>query len=196
MQIQARRVNSLRTLGFHVVLAEPAGFMRQVRLAVTPLFGQEATYDVTEVWNSSLGSFGTVVRAIAGEPSPVAVQDVDLQQLAYFPRLETLSLAHTQVTDYGIRHLRELPALTTLYLNETSITDRGVTELSQLRGLTYLGVADTKLSRAGLKALRTNLAGCKVEDNILLNTRPIEIRDYASTLGFPDMTLLAPVDPK
>jgi hypothetical protein len=196
MQTQARRVNSLMALGFHVVLAEPTGFLGQIKMAMAPFFGQEATYDVTEVWNSSLGPLGTIVRAVAGQPTPAAVQDADLRQLANFPRLEKLSLAHTQVTDDGIKYLRELPALTTLYLNETAISDRGVTELSQLRGLTYLGIVDTKLSHASVKALRSDLAGCKVEDNIVFNSRRIEIRDNAPTFGLPDKTLLAPTGTK
>jgi hypothetical protein len=195
MQTQARRVNSLKALGFHVVLAEPIGSMRDVKLAMTPFFGPEATHDVTEVWNSSDGPVGTFVRAVAGEPSPTAVKDVDLRQLAYFPRLEKLSLAHTQVTDDGIKYLRDLPVLSILYLNETSITDRGVTELSQLRGLTYLGVFDTKLSHAGLKELRTNLTGCTVQYSIVLNGGTMEIRGRGPTHGL-DMTLLAPSETK
>ncbi len=88
------------------------------------------------------------------------MDDKGVTPLCDLPRLSTLNLARTAITDIGLSHIGDMPAL--LYLDLSScerITDRGLSHLRRLKKLAYLNVSGCKrltqngisrLSRSGL----------------------------------------------
>jgi Leucine Rich repeat len=60
--------------------------------------------------------------------------------------VQTISLAHTKVTDSGLRFLSKFPRLNRLDLSHTEVTDDGLVELQRLRKLAVLNLGYTKVT--------------------------------------------------
>jgi len=68
------------------------------------------------------------------------VTDADLEPLAAFPGLEFVEFRFAEVKGPGLEHLRGLPKLNTLILDTTPVTDAGLACLAELRGLVSLSL--------------------------------------------------------
>lgn len=96
------------------------------------------------------------------------VTDAGLWQLMKLPRLVSLDLRNTHVTDDGLRTLYH-NQLTSLDLSNTVITDAGLKEIKRLTQLTALKLNDTKVTDACLKELLglTKLRLLEVNGNVV-----------------------------
>ncbi len=81
------------------------------------------------------------------------VTDDGMAFLARVKDLQTLSLAGTPVTDNGLVHLTPRTGLWHLMLNKTSVTDAGLVHLSGLTNLRTLWLQETRLTDDGLAHL-------------------------------------------
>ena len=115
------------------------------------------------------------------------VDDEDLEHLNGLPKLDTLSLGGTQVTDGGLAqlkllgdlqhlalvcnphvgdrglgHLRGLKKLKTLVLSSTQITVEGLRHLKGLSNLNELFVFDAEVTEKGINELRKALPECEI----------------------------------
>jgi hypothetical protein len=83
------------------------------------------------------------------------VSDADLEELRLLaPRLKSLTLSGTGITDAGMRSAGAIPTLQTLLLNETHISDAGLEQLQRLTELRQLGLYHTRVTDAGLAYLK------------------------------------------
>ena len=76
-----------------------------------------------------------------------------LEYLEGLTRLQTLSLARTEVNDAGLGHLEGLTRLQTLSLERTQVGDAALGHLKGLTRLKGLNLAETKITDAGLEHL-------------------------------------------
>ncbi len=83
------------------------------------------------------------------------VDDKGVTPLCDLPRLSTLNLARTAITDVGLSHIGDMPALLYLDLSNCErITDRGLSHLRRLKKLAYLNVSGCKrLTQNGVSRL-------------------------------------------
>tara|TARA_R110000868_G_C10973102_1_gene771222 strand:- start:32958 stop:33839 length:882 start_codon:yes stop_codon:yes gene_type:complete len=86
-----------------------------------------------------------------------------VEDLLRLPRLNTLILDGTTITDGGTPLLRKMTSLGMLSLNSTYITDRGLKDLETLRGLYRLDLNDTKVSEEGVKNFQRSQPKCNIE---------------------------------
>lgn len=86
-----------------------------------------------------------------------AVPNDDLALLAGMPRLETLVLSRSSVTDAGLAHVGKLTQLKSLWLDQTAISDAGLARLYSLVNLESLAIADTDASIHGVESLEQAL---------------------------------------
>ncbi len=93
--------------------------------------GLDSISELTELRSLYLG--GT--RSREGWIVHASITGVGLEHLAGLPKLETLDLGYTAITDSGLGALAEFPELRTLYLTRVDITDEG---LAHLAGMTQL----------------------------------------------------------
>lgn len=95
---------------------------------------QVATQSLPEVQVSSRGelpNFPFWLRSIVLTRNE-AVTDEDLERLTRLPRLESLMLTLTFVSDAGLEHLAPIKSLTELQLKGTKVTQEGVAKLKRL----------------------------------------------------------------
>lgn len=87
--------------------------------------------------------------------SNLQVDDKGVTPLCDLPRLSTLNLARTAITDVGLSHIGDMPALLYLDLSNCErITDRGLSHLRRLKKLAYLNVSGCKrLTQNGISRL-------------------------------------------
>ena len=88
--------------------------------------------------------------------SPVhGINDSHLQYLANknLPRLATLDLEATDISDEGLRHITKFRELADIELNDIPLTDKCVKHLIQVRKLVFLYLADTEITDAGVEQL-------------------------------------------
>jgi len=85
-----------------------------------------------------------------------------MEWIAQLPRLESLSLEYTPVTDAGFARLANLTSLSELHLDHTEITDASVKALGGLRNLKYIDVYHTSISEQGFNSLQKTLPGCRI----------------------------------
>jgi hypothetical protein len=86
--------------------------------------------------------------------SPLKPGDDDLAPLARLPRLNSLVLFRTPVTDAGLAHLAKIGGLESLDLHGTKITDAGLVHLEHLTRLKHLDLSGTQVTDAGTPAAR------------------------------------------
>ncbi len=89
--------------------------------------------------------------------------DQSLQDFHSLGDVQTISLAHTQVTDAGLKFLSKFPRLLSLDLSHTKITDAGVIELQRLSHLSHLSLAYTQVTMPRL-ANAKSLMDCESLD--------------------------------
>lgn len=65
-----------------------------------------------------------------------------------------LNLAGTQVSDAGLAALAAMPRLTSVHLERTAITDAATPQLAALQNLEYINLFGTKVTDAGLEPLK------------------------------------------
>ncbi len=112
------------------------------------------------------------------------LKDEDLQLLSAFPRLQTLELSGTAISDSGLKHLARLKSLTYLGLIRTKITDAGLKELVGLQNLEGIRIGNTAITDAGLKDL-AKLKNLKVVGLIGTQVTDAGLKEFGEAL--PDM---------
>ncbi len=89
-----------------------------------------------------------------------------LEFLKRFPRLESLHVGFTEISDDSLRFLRDLPMLSQLRLSDNKgITDQSVDTLSKLYTLTALDVRNTSLSKESLDRLAERMPMTSIMPN-------------------------------
>ncbi len=84
---------------------------------------------------------------------PPAAGDADLACLEALPKLDTLDLSGTHVSNAGLASLEGLAQLAFLNLDQTKITDAGLEHLKGLTNLQELSLGNTRVTDAGLAHL-------------------------------------------
>ena len=84
-----------------------------------------------------------------------SVGDTGLKHLAALKHLHTLYFGYNDgITDVGLRnHLKNWPKLRSLYLHGTSVTNEGMVELKNLPELVWLSVSHTEVDDRGMSVL-------------------------------------------
>jgi hypothetical protein len=91
------------------------------------------------------------------------VDDASLALLRSFPRLQSLNLAQTRITDRGLRDVATLSALEHLDLSgNPGVTDAGLDHLAALPRLQMLVLAGTRVTEGGVQKLRAARPGLQV----------------------------------
>jgi len=70
-----------------------------------------------------------------------------------FPRITTLSLSNTPVSDAGMAYISNLDDLDTLNLRNTAVSDAGVRQLGRLRFLYFLDLTGTRITSSCINTL-------------------------------------------
>lgn len=83
--------------------------------------------------------------------------------LQAFPRLTTLQLKSSKITDAGLAHLKNLSHLRVVALENAAVTDAGLMHLQTLTELQELSLKGTKVTEAGLRDFRKALPKVKVD---------------------------------
>jgi hypothetical protein len=94
------------------------------------------------------------------------VSDQELSDFAdvlqAFPRLESLQLKSTKITDAGLAHLKALPRLRSLALENAAISDAGLEHVAALTCLEELDLQGTRVTDAGVEGILRALPNLKV----------------------------------
>lgn len=94
------------------------------------------------------------------------IEDAQLARFAdvlqAFPRLTTLQLKSTKITDAGLEHLKRLNQLRSLTVEDSAITDNGLAALKDLTRLEELTLKGGQVTDAGVAALQQALPALKV----------------------------------
>jgi hypothetical protein len=121
----------------------------------------------------------TVVEVALGG---TRVSDAEIERLAVFPGLQTLSLFDSAIGDDGLAKLGPCQSLDTLYLGRTRVTDTGLKHLTQFQTLKNLGLSDTRVSDQGIRQLAS-----------LANLRTINVhRTQVTVTGGNDLKAALP----
>jgi len=119
-----------------------------------------------------------------------SLDDAGLQQLdehfKALPRLETLGIGGTNVTDAGLKHLAGLSQVKRLSIWGTSITDSGLEYIQGLTQLESLVIRETAITDAGLRCL----AGLKHLKTLDLTKTKITGPGLRHLEGLEDLKLL------
>lgn len=91
------------------------------------------------------------------------VTDDGLKELGQLSQLTSLALDDTPITDAGLSELVRLKGLTSLRVKNTKITAKAAPVLAQMKQLTYLCVSEKQFGKAGAEDLKNALPKCDVE---------------------------------
>jgi hypothetical protein len=91
------------------------------------------------------------------------VTDAGAKELGQLTQLTYLSLDGSPITDAALTDLARLKALKNLSLMDTKITEKAVDVLGGMKQLVYLGVSEKQVGKAGAEALKKALPKCDVE---------------------------------
>ena len=86
-----------------------------------------------------------------------------LKRLGDLPRIGSIKLNKSNITDSDLKHLTGLRQLQDLDLGDTSISDAGVKHLQVLKQLEFLCISGTKISETGFRKLRQELPKCEID---------------------------------
>ena len=86
-----------------------------------------------------------------------SVSDADLLPLLHLPKLLSLDLAQTHITDQALTKVAKIKTLRTLILKDTIVSDACIPDLIQLPNLHDLDVSRTQISAGGLAQLQAAL---------------------------------------
>ncbi|MGH7134150.1 MAG: leucine-rich repeat domain-containing protein [Pirellulales bacterium] len=121
-----------------------------------------------------------------------AIEDTDLEDVQRLPRLRSLGIRNSSITEKGIAHLLRLAALRELYVERTNITEAGIAELGKLRNLTHLWLSGSDVDDAAIMKLA---ALAKLETLLLSNCR-VSGAGLASLRGLAHLTRLTVSSPE
>jgi ankyrin repeat protein len=136
--------------------------------------------------------------------------------LAPLRRLETVSLAYTQVSDEGLLHLSLENPLRSVKLNRTLVGDEGLAHLARCRTIEELDLSETLISDEGMKHLPSlrrlksltldrvmvsdagvrQLAFCPHLESLHLQRLPLSDEAFADIAEFPALMELRIVGDK
>ena len=85
--------------------------------------------------------------------------------IAQLPKLESLHLDYTPISDAGFAKLAGHAALRELYLDRTELTDAGIDTLAGLSTLRFIDLYHTLVTEAGVAKLRKALPELKINWN-------------------------------
>ena len=89
--------------------------------------------------------------------SDSSINNDDLEWISsHFPRLVSLDLSNTKITDAGLAHLVSLKKLASLNLWIPRITSAGLPHLGKIQSLTSLGLGDTQITDESLAHLASS----------------------------------------
>jgi hypothetical protein len=153
-----RRHHDERTAVAHI--ARCGGYME---LDYYPQAGGKGQSELMRVVRRWLGADFMTHVAVVGL-SPIVNADTykmhvpkcsndDLSIVAKLPRLRSLGLSNTPITDQGIANLSKATRLESIWLHGTSITDRSLEYLARHRQLKNMSLHGTKITDDGLPAL-------------------------------------------
>jgi len=91
------------------------------------------------------------------------ITDEGLQLLANLTQLQHLSLANTQITDAGLQHLKGMTQLEWLNLDSTRVSDAGLEQIKDLPTLRRLVLTHTGVTDEGVQRLREALPNREIE---------------------------------
>ncbi len=91
----------------------------------------------TTVTAGTMADLGKLSKLTGLDLGAAKIGDNDLTGLQHLPRLQTLSLFDTGVTDAGLVHLRSIKKLKVLIL-PSGATNAGLVAIKELRGLQQL----------------------------------------------------------
>ena len=112
------------------------------------------------------------------------VSDADLEQLRILaPRLRSLTLNGTGITDEGMKSIGQMPMLQTLVLSETRIGDAGLQQLQRLTEMRELSLYHARVTDEGLAYLKA----MKNLNTLLLSGRHITDRGLMQLAGLRNL---------
>jgi len=91
------------------------------------------------------------------------ITDEGLQFLANLTQLQHLSLANTQITDTGLQCLKRMTELEWLNLDSTRVSDAGLEQVKGLPHLRRLVLTHTDVTDDGVKRLRESLPDRQIQ---------------------------------
>lgn len=95
------------------------------------------------------------------QDSPIT--DEGLKLLAALTQLQYLSLANTQITDAGLQYLKGMTQLEWLNLDSTQVSDTGLEQIKDLPRLKRLVLTHTGVTDEGVKRLREALPDRQIQ---------------------------------
>lgn len=118
------------------------------------------------------------------------LQDRDLAILEHAPELWNVNLSHTKIGDAGLKHLLGLPKLHSLSLDGSQVTNAGLPLLKECTELRGLGLSFSKVDAKGLEHLHAlpaleslGLCGLDIRDADLMSLQKLtRLRDLALDL--------------
>lgn len=133
--------------------------------------GDDFFADVTHVYLCGCGASDETLVQIGGLPrleslnvSYTKITDDGLANLAGLMELRSLRLWNTRVTDTGFAKLRRLTKLRSLSLAETRVTDAALRQMSCYPELQELNLSETQISDAALDEFRRRRPNLQTDD--------------------------------
>ena len=91
--------------------------------------------------------------------------DAELRLITDFPRVQSLSIAYTEIGDPGLRHIQQAEELTDLVVDRTRVTDEGISFITHIPKLKRLSCRDLELTNNSLQ----KLAACVTLESLTLS---------------------------
>lgn len=167
-------------IGFHVRLQDAR------KRSAAPIHA--AGGDVKYTWFSARIRSAFLTFADLRDPELAQV----IEALKKEPRLRTVVLSISGITDQGMDKVARLDGIRELWLDHTVITDKGIRALRHLGSLEVLNVAGTQVTAKGIAQLRghaklrsLNMAATMVDDDDLAHlcvfADSLQVLDLAET---------------
>lgn len=165
----------------------------------------------TERWADDLSHLGKIKSLKSVELDGVVTDDL-ISHLVKLPRLESLTLSGSSVTNNCLKQLHGLPNLSCLQLTRPGISDDGLPFIAEITSLRELVIRDSNLTGQGLAHLgrlnrltKLDVQGAQIDDKDLRHIKNLTQLMTFSTAGtnitssarlkfFRDVQQRAPVD--
>ncbi|MDB5340900.1 MAG: serine/threonine protein kinase, partial [Planctomycetaceae bacterium] len=98
-------------------------------------------------------------------PKPTDACLITFGKHAVTEQLVEFGLVNCPITDVGLKALvqKPFPKLLTLAISDTKVTDAGIQQLSRLRSLKSMSLPEKTVTPAGVAKLKSALPGCNIE---------------------------------